>query len=211
MPRTDLAVAAAVMVGDDVEQWPTDAVEVGRVVGAWGIKGGLKVQAHAAAPEALFSSKRWYLAEPAKPANALMASVPGRSRVASATRYPRLLRVASAREHGDAIVAFAHDLADRTQAESLVGARIHVPRSSFPTPDTDEFYWVDLLGLSVFNRNGENLGEVLALHETGPHCVLRVSSKTADGQPRMIPFVSAYVDGVDLAHRRIDVDWPLDY
>lgn len=209
-PRSD-APAAAFVVGDEVQRWPEDAVEVGRVVGAWGIKGGLKVQAHAATPEALFSSKRWYLAAPASPLRDGASVAGGRPNSVSTTQFPRLLRIASAREHGDGIVAFVHELADRTQAESLIGARVHVPRSSFPTPGIDEYYWVDLLGLVVFNRAGDNFGEVVALHETGPHCVLRLSSLNADGQPRMIPFVAAYVDAVDLAQRRINVDWPADY
>lgn len=207
-PRTAAPVAALV-VGDDVQQWPEDAVEVGRILGAWGIKGGLKVQAHAGEPEALFSSKRWYLAEPEPRVGSLL---PTKARQALCTpAWPRLLRVVSAREQGDVIVAFAHDLEDRTRAESLAGARIHVPRSSFPTPSSDEYYWVDLLGLGVVNRDGANLGEVVALQETGPHCVLRLSTPNAEGQPRMIPFVSAYVDAVDLAQRRITVDWSLDY
>ena len=40
---------------------PLDAVEVGRVLGAWGVKGGIKVKAFAGDPQALFSTKRWYI------------------------------------------------------------------------------------------------------------------------------------------------------
>mgnify|MGYP006203679581 CR=1 FL=1 len=48
-----------------------------------------------------------------------------------------------------------------------------IARSSFPTADENEFYWVDLIGLDVVNREGQPLGKVVDLLDTGPHCVLR--------------------------------------
>ncbi|MDE1926519.1 MAG: ribosome maturation factor RimM [Burkholderiales bacterium] len=174
---------------------PDDAVEVGRVVGAWGIKGGIKVKPFAADPQALFSSKRWYL-EPAE-------AKPGH-------RVPALVRVREAREQGDVIVATINDLDDRNGAEALVGARVFVARSSFPTPAAGEFYWIDLIGLAVHNRQGKALGEVIGLIETGPHCVLRIRPEPVEAEEVLIPFVDAYVDKVDLAARAISVDWDFD-
>ena len=124
------------------------------------------------------------------------------------------------REHGDGIVAIAEGIDDRSGAEALRGARIFIERSSFPEPGADEFYWADLLGLQVVNRDGVVLGDVVGLIDTGPHSVLRVappSPSQGAGMPgaaveeRLIPFVSAYVDSVDLAGRRVVVDWGLDY
>ena len=43
---------------------------------------------------------------------------------------------------------------DRDAAEALRGARVFVPRSSFPSTGTDGYYWVDLIGLQVVNREG---------------------------------------------------------
>lgn len=205
MRRSSLSAEQAGAVsphpGEPVELWPDDAVEVGRVVGAWGVRGALKVLAYAAAPEGLFSTKRWYLAAPAESAG----------QVSSGIRYPLMLRITQAKTHGDGIVASVQDLDDRDVAERLAGARIHVPRSSFPTPGADEFYWVDLIGAQVVNREGCDLGQVLTLQDTGPHCVLCLSSQDSQGQQRMVPFVAAYVDDVDVAARRIRVDWPVDY
>ena len=97
--------------------------------------------------------------------------------------------------------------------ELLKGARIFVPRSSFPSAGKDEYYWVDLLGLDVVNREGVNLGKVKELLSTGPQTVLVLAYEDEPGKPleRMIPFVSAYVDGVDKEARRIAVDWQADY
>jgi 16S rRNA processing protein RimM len=109
-------------------------------------------------------------------------------------------------------VAHAQDITDRDAAEALKGARIFVPRSSFPTAGTDEYYWVDLIGLAVVNREGIALGEVSDLMPTGPQTVLVVAFEHEGArQERMIPFVSAFVDDVDLPNRRITVDWQPDY
>jgi 16S rRNA processing protein RimM len=178
---------------------PEDAIEVGRVLGAWGVKGWIKVQPYADDPQALFSTKRWYLQPP--------EAVGPKAAVA-----PQVLRVIQAREQGDDIVAGIHDLDDRDAAQALRGCRVFVPRSSFPTAADDEYYWVDLIGLSVVNRQGEGLGTVVGLIETGPQCVLRLRPLEIEGplkpaDERLIPFVGAFVDRVDLAGQTITVDW----
>lgn len=187
-------------VSGDEPAWPDDAVEVARIVGAWGVKGALRVQPFSGDPQALFSSRRWFIAPAEAPISKPLP--PG---------LPRMLRIAGVREQGDAVVATVHDLDDRDAAQALSGARVFISRSSFPTPADDEYYWVDLIGLEVFNRQGEALGRVEGLIETGPHCVLRLDSTDSSGQNRMVPFVAAYVDRVDLQARRIDVDWSSDY
>jgi len=93
------------------------------------------------------------------------------------------------------------------------GARVFIGRTSFPTAGPDEFYWVDLIGLDVVNREGAALGRVIGLLDTGPHSVLRVmpADETKEEAERLIPFVAAYVDEVSLEQRRVTVDWGLDY
>lgn len=186
----------------DTAPMPADAVEVGRVMGAWGIKGGIRVKPFAADPQALFASKRWFLRPPEGP----------RPAGTKAPAFPRVLRIVTAKEHGDGVVATAQELADRDAAEALKGAAILASRASFPTPDEGEFYWIDLIGLQVHNRADVGLGEVIGLIETGPHCVLRIqpAGTSTEAAEVLIPFVDAYVDGVDLAARRIAVDWELD-
>jgi 16S rRNA processing protein RimM len=189
---------------ESVAALPADAVEVGRVLGAWGVKGGIRVKPFAADPQALFSTKRWYLAAPetAAPRSVTQSRDPV---------WPVLLRITQQREHGEGVVASADGLDDRDQAEALKGARVYVSRQSFPTPDDGEFYWVDLIGLAVANREGVALGAVVGLIETGPHCVLRIQPADAAAPEVLVPFVAAYVDTVDTAGRRIVVDWQPDY
>ena len=186
------------LAGLEAADMPADAVEVGRIADAWGIKGWFKVLPYSAEPQALFSTKRWYL----MPAEVGAKTFEGVAKLA----------IKEAKDHSDAVVACAHDVPDRNAAEALRGARIFISRSSFPTAATDEYYWVDLIGLDVINRQNEPLGKVRELLSTGPQTVL-VIEYLQDGklQDRMIPFVSAYVDNVDLAARRIVVDWQTDY
>jgi 16S rRNA processing protein RimM len=179
------------------------------VLGAWGVKGGLKIKPFATDPQALFSTKRWYLQPPESPLPGLVAVVA--KRAPGAAPLPSLLRVVTAKEHGDGVVATVHEVADRDAAEALRGARIFVSRASFPTPDADEFYWVDLIGLSVINQQNEALGTVVGLIETGPHCVIKVQDANPEVEERLIPFVDAYVGKVDLAARCIHVDWDSSY
>ena len=187
-------------MGDSDLPWPDDAVEVGRILGAWGVKGWVKVQPFAKEPQALFSSKRWF-AKPAKPG--LLGSAAGES---------LCLQIVQAKEHRDEVVAQVRGLEDRDAAQALRGLALFISRSSFPTPEKDEFYWVDLIGLTVSNRQQQCLGQVVGLIETGPHCVLRIRPADAgedfpEAHETLIPFVQAYVDHVDLADRRVLVDW----
>lgn len=188
---------------------PADAVEVGRLAEAWGIKGWLHVHPHSADPQALFFSKQWYLCPPE-----------GRfARGFSAFSGVVEAQVDEIKDHAKGMVVLISGLPDRTAAESLKGARIFISRQHFPPAKEGEYYWVDLLGLDVVNREGVHMGVVKDLLPTGPHSVLCLTyTQGAEagedaGKPaeRLIPFVSVYVDEVDLAARRIVVDWQIDY
>lgn len=182
----------------DPAELPPDAIEVARIGDAWGVKGWIKVLPFSADPQALFSSKRWY--------------VQASDRGQKAFEGSALLRVRQAREHSGGVVAEIVGIEDRDTAEALRGARVFVGRSSFPSTATDEYYWVDLIGLQVVNRQGEPLGQVKELLQTAAQTVLVLQYPSGEAWlERMIPFVAAYVDAVDLDGRRITVDWQADY
>ncbi|MFM0688307.1 ribosome maturation factor RimM [Paraburkholderia strydomiana] len=190
---------AAAMRAETAESWPADAVEVGAIVDAYGLKGWVKVAAHADAGhggDALLSAKRWWLMK-------------GRERQSA----PSL----QAKTHSDSVVAHLGGVTDRDAALSLRGSRVYISRSEFPALEADEFYWVDLLGLDVVNLAGVNLGKVADMIDNGAHSVLRVEYAAADkvGKPvtaeRLIPFVGVFVKTVDQAAKQIIVDWEADY
>ena len=186
------------LTGLETAELPADAIEVGRIADAWGIKGWFKVLPYSAHPEALFSSKRWFL-------------MPSERGVAAFSGVAQL-SVKEAKQHSDSVVACVNGVDERSAAEALRGSRIFISRSSFPTAAENEYYWVDLIGLDVLNRQDEALGVVRELLSTGVQTVLVMEYQQDDKTcERMIPFVSAYVDDVDLKARRIRVDWQLDY
>ena len=172
---------------------------MGRIGEAWGLKGGFRVVAYAHPPLALLAASRWHLrpAEDVRPP----ASPP----------VPPVIEIASVRARGDAYVASSPAVLDRTAAEALRGARIFVARSAFPEPAVDEFYWADLIGMAVANRDGIVLGSVAGLLDNGAQSILRVQPPAVDAAELLIPFVATYVDSVDLPGRRIAVDWQRDY
>lgn len=186
------------LTGLEVAELPADAVEVGRIADAWGIKGWFKVLAHSANPEALFAAKRWYLL----PTEKGVKPFPGCAAMA----------VKESKVHSGGVVACAEGVSDRSAADALKGSRIFVPRENFPKAAADEFYWVDLIGLQVINREQQTLGVVRELMSTGPQTVLVIEAEEQEKPiERLIPFVSAYVDEVSLAEKTIRVDWQLDY
>ncbi|WGS48987.1 ribosome maturation factor RimM [Paraburkholderia sp. D15] len=193
------ASGAAEMRLETAESWPADAVEVGKIVDAYGLKGWVKVAAHADAGhggDALLSAKRWWLLQ-------------GRERKSA----PSL----QSKTHSDSIVAQLGGVADRDVALAMRGTRVYISRSEFPALDADEFYWVDLIGLDVVNVAGVHLGKVADMIDNGAHSVLRIEYPASDktGKPataeRLIPFVGVFVKTVDQAARQITVDWEADY
>ncbi len=182
----------------DPADLPPDAIEVARIGGAWGIKGWLKILPFSADPQALFSSKRWYLQASDRGPKAFDGTV--------------LLRVREARDHSGGVVAQVDGIDDRDTAQALRGARVFVGRSSFPSTSDDEYYWVDLIGLDVVNREGVSMGQVKELLQSAAQSVLVLQYASGDEvHERMIPFVAAYVDAVDLQARCITVDWQDDF
>lgn len=206
MPMTASQTGMAVQSdsGFDAVAWPDDAIEVGLIVDAWGVKGWFKVKAYLSDPQALFSSRRWLLKAP---------EVPGPRTLGHTPDSPPSLKITAAKEHGDVVVAQAQDVVDRAGAEALRVLACSCPeavsRQQARTSITGSIWSV----CPVFNRQGEFLGEVVGLIDTGPHSVLRIAPTgvTDEAAQRLIPFVAAFVDSVSLTDRRITVDWGLDY
>jgi 16S rRNA processing protein RimM len=143
--------------GLDAAELPADAIEVGRIADAWGIKGWFKVLPHSASPEALFSSKRWYLQPSERGAKTFSGTV--------------VLRVRETKDHSGTIVAWRRT-SPTAPPPKLSRARACSCRAPAFPRRADEYYWVDLMGLEVVNREGVALGRVSDLMSTGPQTVL---------------------------------------
>lgn len=100
-------------------------------------------------------------------------------------------------------------IVDRDAAEALKGTLVGVPREALPPVGENEYYWDDLIGLDVVNVGGARIGKVESLIETGANDVLCVRGD--DGREHLLPFVATTVLDVDLAVRRICVEWEADW
>lgn len=117
----------------------------------------------------------------------------------------REVEVSWLRPHGAGYVAGIAGVTSRDQAEALRGSLIAVRRSALPDLEAGrEYYWQDLVGMTVCHPDGRVLGTVKNLLETGANDVLVVQ-----GRPRevLIPFVDGVVLDVDLTSGRMLVDW----
>ncbi len=165
---------------------------MGRIVAPYGVKGWVRVHPFGDDPMDWRKMKTWWLSA--------QADAPG------AAWQAHLLK--AMRPHASAWVASFEGIDTREGAEALAGFYIAAPREELPTPAENEYYWGDLLGMTVENTAGLPLGVVSSLLETGAHAVLEVKDATQPTiAPRLIPFVEAFVKTVDAENRRVVVDW----
>lgn len=166
-----------------------DPLVVGKLNGAYGIKGWVKIYSYTSPKDNILSYSPWFIKLDGK---------------------WQQVEITSGREQGKTVVAHIKGCDDRNLAESYYGIEIAIDKSQLPELDEGEFYWRDLVGLSVINMAGEKLGQVNKLMETGANDVLVV--KTADKKELLIPYVEDYsIIKVDLSEGQVIVDWEADY
>ena len=176
---------------------PDDLVLVGYISGAFGLQGWVKVRPYSSTADAILSAKTWWIESPQQP-------------------ELRDVKRIECKIHGEDVVASLLGVVDRNAAEALKGTAVKISRRLFPALPEGEFYWLDLIGLSVENLQGVSLGQVRDLMDNGAHPILRVAgADVAESElvkcERLIPFVDNFVKEVDQKARKITVDWGLDY
>lgn len=159
---------------------------MGRVAAPYAVRGWIKVQTFTQHLDSLLDYPIWHLGKAGK---------------------WQAYNVLEAKVHGSSVVAQLAGIDDRNAAEAATGMEIAVAREELPPAEDNEFYWDDLVGLTVVNTQGETLGKVTGLLETGAHDVLKVSGE----KEHLIPFVEAIAREVDLEAGRIVVDWGSDW
>ena len=159
---------------------------MGRIVGPFGVQGWIKVKPFTEEPGGLGEFARWL--------------------VAGAEGW-REIDIEDFALHSKGPVAKLAGCDDRESAERLRNRDVAVRRAELDEPEDGSLYWVDLIGLEVVSEQGESLGRVEGLFETGATSVMVVKGV----KERMIPFVLDYVKAIDREAKRITVDWKPDY
>ncbi len=161
---------------------------VGRFVGAFGVRGEVKLESFTDPKKAILRYRPWILRD--------------------AQGRERELADSQGRETAKGVVVTLAEVQDRDAAEALRGTEVWVSRESLPPPQAGEYYWVDLEGLRVLNLDGVDFGVVSHLFSTGANDVVAVQGE----RERLIPFVMPeYITAIDFDTRTITVDWDADF
>ena len=164
-----------------------DRICVGAIAGAFGVTGEARIKSFCAEPEAIAGY------------GPLTTEDGARKFTLSITRAVK-----------GGFAARLSGVATREAAEALKGTRLYAPRERLPTLPDDEFYHADLIGLTVLDTGGAEIGRVRAIHDHGAGDMLEVTRPGGrpGGGDVLIPFTRAAVPTVDLARGRIVADPP---
>ena len=155
---------------------------MGRVAGAYGVRGWVKVVPQAGVQDGLAAAKEWWLGEDRR-------------------------RVVQAKRHSATVVAKLEGIDTPEQARQLKGREVAVARAALPEPGAGHYYLADLLGCEVVNAQGEKLGVVRQWLTNGPQDVMEVEGSAV----RLLPWVASVVKRVDLEAGVIEVEWEADW
>ncbi len=150
-------------------------IEIGRVAGAFGVRGEVRITAYSDDPLAL----KGY--GPLLKADGSVA-----------------LTLTAARLHKGGLVVRAKEAASKEDADALRGVRLYVPREALPAPDEDEFYLADLIGLQARDADGAVLGAVKSVQNFGAGDMLEIAPQ-GGGQTWYLPFTKDAVPELHIA------------
>jgi 16S rRNA processing protein RimM len=167
-------------------------IVLGRIVAPYGVGGWVRIHAFADDPAAWGKLERWWISPVDDPDSPAWQPI----------------GLEKFKFHGDKLLAKLSGVDDRNGSEAIDRRFIGVPRDLLPATSGNEFYWADLVGLEVSNLQGESLGLVKGLLETGAHSVLVVQNGDKE---QLLPFVAHVVMEVDLGARKVQVDWGSDW
>lgn len=182
--------------GEDRTTGPNDSdsaglLVIGRLLAPHGVRGWIKFRSFTEDPIACFDFSPWTIRSSGSP------------------RLPvREIEVLECREQGELFLLRLAGVDDRDQAQRLSGSDVSVPVNELPELDDSEYYWRELIGMSVRNSGGTSLGQVTDVMDNGAHDVLVVQ---ASDRERLIPFLAPYLQSVERSTRLIVVDWNEDW
>ena len=186
----------------DVDQ-ASEKVLLGRITGVYGVKGWVKVFSYTDPMEAIVDYSPWFI------------------RAENRKQAPWTeVKLKAGKRHAKTVVAQLENCNDRDAAMSYIGTEIAIEKRQLEElTEQDEYYWRDLIGLRVINQQGDELGVVKSLMETGANDVLVVVSELEPEEgsekeiiERLIPWtMNNAIIAVDLEQKIIEVDWDPDF
>ncbi len=181
-PRAEAAPAAAAAPGEAAAR-RAETVCLGRIVGAHGVRGIVRIKSHTANPDDLTAY------------GALSNEAGTRRLTVTVTGHVKGL-----------VLARVEGIDDRDAAEALRGTDLYVPRAALPPTEGEEYYHVDLLGLRAESEDGTALGRVSAVHDHGAGPIVEI--QPPDGPSTLVPFTREHVPAIDIEAGRMVVAAP---
>ena len=148
---------------------------MGRVAGAFGVRGEVRLTAYTEDPLALAAYKTLLRQD----------GSPG-------------LTVTQGRSAKGSLVCRCPEIETKEQADAMRGLRLYVPRACLPEPDEDEYYLTDLIGLAVETPEGAALGTIKSVQDFGAGDILEITPAEG-GATWYLPFTREAVPAVNLA------------
>jgi len=174
---------------------PDDYILLGEISGVSGLKGWVKVFSHTSPRLQITEYKQWFLQK-------------------KGSDQWQSVKLKGGKAQGKNIIASIEGVQYRDQAEALIGSKIAVSSDQLEKLSEGEYYWKDLIGLDVENTEGDKLGKIDWLFNTGSNDVITVKGKDADGEKKehLIPYImDDYVISVSLSDSLMVVNWDPDF
>jgi len=166
---------------------PTDLITIGKISGVFGVKGWVKVFSHTEQRDGILNYSPWFLYQSGE---------------------WRLCKLVAGQMQGKVIVAQLEGVNEREEAHALIGCDIAISRAQLKPTKVGEYYWADLIGMTVITVQQLVLGKVECLFETGSNDVMIVKGE----RERWVPWIMGdVVKTVDLDAKTIQVDWDPDF
>lgn len=170
----------------------TDYILLGSISGVHGLKGWLKVFSHTAPRLQITEYSQWFLKKGSEDWKAY--------------------KVIQGRVQGKNIIVQLEGVTDRNQVEALVGSEIAVSDGQLPDLSDGEYYWKDLLGITVETTEGVSLGELDWIFNSGSNDVLIVKESGIEKKERLLPFLfGEVVLSIDHEKSLMIVDWDPEF
>jgi len=167
----------------------TQLITIGKIIGAHGINGNLKVHSYAESVSAFETGTL--------------------IRVKNTHGVEKRYRVKWAKPHSKGILLAFEDVDERSLAEALVGAELLIDKGTLPELEAGTYYWSDLIGLSVFSKDEDYIGRLTAILPTGSNDVYVVVNVVQGHKKEvLIPALESVVVDIDLEKRVMHVDLP---
>lgn len=159
---------------------------LGKISSPFGIRGWVKVFSYTDPPTNILDYSPWQLEQKGE---------------------VRAVAVVAGQKHGKGIIVLLENCASPEDTVQFIGADILVNRQDLPPVEEDEYYWSDLIGLTVSNVDNVNFGQIQQVIETGANEVLIVQGE----RERLIPFGESVIKKIDLIEGVMTVDWDANF